>query len=77
MIANALVAKRRWCAVFEKNGKDSFSFIIASDNISAKEILSALTEKTGARGGGNDKMVQGSVSASRKDIESALDIHSF
>ena len=77
MIANALVAKRRWCAVFEKNGKDSFSFIIASDNISAKEILSTLTEKTGARGGGNDKMVQGSVSASRKDIESALDIHSF
>ena len=77
MIANGLIVKRKWCAIFERSCKDSYNFIIASEKVSAKEILALLSAKTNARGGGSDKMVQGSVSASRKEIEEVLNIHIF
>ncbi len=77
IIANAVAKKRRWCAVFDKTAKNKYNFIIASEHNCAKEILSELTEKISARGGGSGSMVQGSVEASEKDIEAALKTHIF
>ena len=72
VIANSVAQKRAWCAVFDKTGKNSYNFIIASEKISAKMILATIVEKFSARGGGSDAMVQGSVGASEDEIRNAL-----
>ncbi len=77
VIVNAVAKKRRWCAVFDKTAKNKYNFIVASEYNNAKEILSHLAEKTTVRGGGSDSMVQGSVEASRKEIEAVLETHFF
>ncbi|MBE6571128.1 MAG: alanyl-tRNA editing protein [Ruminococcaceae bacterium] len=73
VIANALAQKRGWCAVFDRTGKDAYNFIIASEKVSAKSVLALLCEKVSARGGGSDRMVQGSAGATESEIRKALD----
>ena len=72
IIANAAMQKAKWCAVFSRTSKNTFSFVIASEVFSAKDILASLSKNLGAKGGGNDKMVQGTVVSSKKEIEQIL-----
>ncbi len=76
-IANAAVQKVKWCAVFTRTAKNMFSFVIASEAFSAKGILASLSKVLDAKGGGNDKMVQGTVVSTKKEIEQALYSISF
>ncbi len=56
------------CAVFAKNGEDSYKYILSYPGGDAREISSMLQEKLGARGGGSKEMVQGSVTAKEDQL---------
>ena len=60
------------CAVFVGNDESGYQFIIGSKNKDCRAIAAALREKLSARGGGSDKMIQGSVAASQLQIEELL-----
>ena len=60
------------CAVFVGNDESGYQFIVGSKNKDCRAIVAALREKLSARGGGSDKMIQGSVAASQLQIEELL-----
>ena len=60
------------CAVFVGNDESGYQFIVGSKNKDCRAIAAALREKLSARGGGSDKMIQGSVAASQLQIEELL-----
>ena len=60
------------CAVFVGNDESGYQFIIGSKNKDCRQIAAARREKLSARGGGSDKMIQGSVAASQLQIEELL-----
>lgn len=57
------------CAVFVKKADDGYNFTAASDSIAMREMANNMRDALGARAGGSDKMIQGSVSATREQIE--------
>ena len=59
-------------AVFVGNDESGYQFIVGSKNKDCRAIAAALREKLSARGGGSDKMIQGSVAASQLQIEELL-----
>ena len=72
-VVNGLVEKFTGiCAVFVGNDESGYQFIIGSKNKDCRQIAAALREKLSARGGGSDKMIQGSVAASQLQIEECL-----
>ncbi len=76
-IANALAEEHKgFCGVFAGSDGAGYKFIVASgtDGKDTKEVLEALKEQFDAKGGGNAKMVQGSMaSATSKDISACLE----
>lgn len=60
------------CAVFVGDDENGYQFIVGSKNKDCRAIAAALREKLSARGGGSDKMIQGSVAASQLQIEELL-----
>lgn len=60
------------CAVFVGNDESGYQFIIGSKNKDCRQIAVALREKLSARGGGSDKMIQGSIAAKQLQIEECL-----
>ncbi|MBR3153652.1 MAG: alanyl-tRNA editing protein [Lachnospiraceae bacterium] len=67
---NSLVQKKNgFCGVFAGTDKDGYRYVIGKQGGDARVINNELREKFGARGGGKPEMVQGSVTASRADIE--------
>lgn len=67
---NSLVQKRNgFCGVFAGSDADGYRYVIGKQGGDARTINNELREKFGARGGGKPEMVQGSVTASRADIE--------
>lgn len=60
------------CAVFVGNDESGYQFIVGSKNKDCRAIAAVLREKLSARGGGSDKMIQGSVAASQLQIEELL-----
>lgn len=70
---NALVEKHTGlCAIFSGNDEDGYNFVIGSSTRDCAAIASGLRELLGAKGGGSKQMAQGSVVASRSDIERTL-----
>ncbi len=61
-----------YSAVFSGNDTNGYNFVIGSKTKDCREIATLLREKFSAKGGGTAPMVQGSIQASRTDIESAL-----
>lgn len=57
------------CAVFVKKAEGGYNFTAASDSIAMREMANNMRDALGARAGGSDKMIQGSVSATREQIE--------
>lgn len=69
-VVNALVEKFVGIsAIFAGNDANGYQFIIGSKNKDCRQIAAALREKLSARGGGSDKMIQGSVAATQLQIE--------
>ena len=67
---NSLVQKKNgFCGVFAGSDADGYRYVIGKQGGDARVINNELREKYGARGGGEPEMVQGSVAASRVDIE--------
>ena len=60
------------CAVFVGNDESGYQFIVGSKNKDCRAIAAALREKLSARGGGSDKMIQGSIAAKQLQIEECL-----
>lgn len=69
-VVNGLVEKFAGIsAVFVGNDENGYQFIVGSKNKDCRQIASTLREKLSARGGGSDKMIQGSVAATQLQIE--------
>lgn len=69
-VVNGLVEKFAGIsAVFVGNDENGYQFIVGSKNKDCRQIAAALREKLSARGGGSDKMIQGSVAATQLQIE--------
>lgn len=72
-VVNGLVEKFAGIsAVFVGNDENGYQFIVGSKNKDCRQIAAALRENLSARGGGSDKMIQGSVAASQLQIEELL-----
>ena len=69
-VVNGLVEKFAGIsAVFVGNDENGYQFIVGSKNKDCRQIAATLREKLSARGGGSDKMIQGSVAATQLQIE--------
>lgn len=70
--ANKIVARNGCCAIFCGDDENGYSFIIASEIVSARSILEKLKESFAVKGGGNDKMVQGNINAPQDKINETI-----
>lgn len=57
------------CAAFSGNDDDGYNYVIASEHDDMKSYAKRINEAINGRGGGRDKMIQGSAKADRKTIE--------
>lgn len=62
-----------YSAVFSGNDTDGYNFFIGSKSKDCREIATLLRKKCSAKGGGTAPMVQGSIQASRAEIETILE----
>ncbi len=61
------------CAVFCENQNGGYNFVIASKSIKLQDLAQKFREMFGAKCGGNDVMIQGSVTANETDIQKLLE----
>lgn len=57
------------CACFVGNDTDGYKYVAASNSINMREIATKMKNELSSRGGGSEKMIQGSTNASRAEIE--------
>ncbi len=57
------------CACFVGNDTDGYKYIAASNNVNMREIGAKMKDALNSRGGGSEKMIQGSTGAKRVEIE--------
>lgn len=70
---NALVEKHTGlCAIFSGDDENGYNFVIGSSNRDCSAIAAGLRELLGAKGGGSKQMAQGSIMATRSQIEQTL-----
>lgn len=70
---NALVSKHSGlCAVFSGDDESGYSFVIGSATRDCNAIAAGMRELLGAKGGGSKQMAQGSVMATRSEIERTI-----
>ena len=70
---NELTAKHSGvCGVFVGSDEAGYSFIIGSANVDCTKVGAILREKTGAKCGGKQPMIQGSVQVSEEQLRAAL-----
>jgi len=70
---NTLVEKHSGlCAIFSGNDEEGYNFVIGSSTRDCAAITTGLRELLGAKGGGSKQMAQGSVMATRNEIERVL-----
>lgn len=72
LAANAVVANCAAFLIFSGDDESGYSFIIASEKLSAKDLLEEMKKSFTIKGGGSPKMVQGNTAAKKKDIEEHL-----
>ncbi len=58
-----------YCGIFTGAEETGYSFIIGSSSLDCREVATALRTQLGAKGGGTAPMIQGSVTASKAQIE--------
>ena len=64
-----------YCAVFKGSDEDGYQYILGSLHKNCKEASAELTAKFSARGGGSEKMVQGSLNAKKEDLLTWISTH--
>ena len=70
---NALVEKHTGlCAIFSGDDENGYNFVIGSSTRDCSAIAAGLRELLGAKGGGSKQMTQGSIMATRSQIEQTL-----
>ena len=70
---NALVEKHSgFCAIFSGDDDTGYNYVIGSKTRDCKAIAVGLRELLGAKGGGSKEMAQGSIQATRSEIERTL-----
>ena len=57
------------CACFVGNDKDGYKYIAASSTQNMREVAAEMKDKLSARGGGSEKMIQGSTPETREKIQ--------
>lgn len=60
------------CGIFLGNDDNGYQYTFGSQNMELKPFLKAFHEKFPGKGGGKGEMVQGTVTAARKDLEEYL-----
>jgi alanyl-tRNA synthetase len=63
---------KRVAAVFSGSDEAGYKFIIASESIALRDKLNSIRQRFAIKGGGSDKMVQGSIGGSREELENAI-----
>ncbi len=72
-VVNALIKKHSGTvAFFSGDDENGYTFIAASEKENATEVTKALSKELCAKGGGKPEMVQGSVVATKEQIEKVL-----
>lgn len=56
------------CAVFSENAGGGYNFVVASKTVPLRELADKFRKAFGAKCGGSDVMIQGSVSANEEEI---------
>ncbi len=70
---NALVEKHDGlCCIFSGNDEEGYNFVIGSKTRDCAAIAAGMRELLGAKGGGSKQMAQGSVNATRNEIERTM-----
>ena len=70
---NALMERHEGlCAIFDGNDDSGYSFVIGSRTRDCSAIAKGLRELLNAKGGGSRQMAQGSVQATRSELEETL-----
>ena len=68
-VVNALVEKHEGsCGVFVGNDEEGYRYIIGSKTLDCRETAKQLREAFGAKGGGSQAMIQGSVQVSKEQL---------
>ncbi len=68
-VINSMMEKHSgYCAIFVGDDENGYSYVVGSKNKDCKEIAGKLRDEFSAKGGGNNQMIQGSVTASRASI---------
>lgn len=57
-----------YCGIFAGNDNDGYRFIVGSTTKDCRELAGIMKEKLGSRGGGGNRMIQGSVEEKRDCI---------
>ena len=60
------------CAIFSKNA-NGYNFVIASKTVALRTLADSLRKTLGAKCGGSDAMIQGSVNATEIDIRKIIE----
>lgn len=68
-VNGAVKKTEKLCAVFAGNDENGYKYIIASENIPLRALSKEISAALGGKGGGSDVMIQGSVTATRTEIE--------
>lgn len=68
-VNEAVKKTSKLCACFSGDDGSGYKYIIASENIPLRELSVKIRESLGGKGGGSDVMIQGSVTATRTEIE--------
>ena len=72
-LINDLVPKYSgYVGVFWGNDSDGYRYIVGSNTLDCRELATVLREKFSAKGGGKAPMIQGSVVATKKQIETVV-----
>jgi len=72
-VVNDLTAKHSGiCGVFVGSDEEGYSFIIGSTKVDCTKVAAVLREKTGAKCGGKQLMIQGSVQMCESELRAVL-----
>ena len=69
IVANELVAKTPLALVFDLKENDMYNFIMASEKLNCKDLIKTISASLNAKGGGSEKMVQGTICAEKAKIQ--------
>ena len=71
--ANALCGKYTdMLFVFGQKTDNGYPFVAASNKRDMREVANRMRSELGSKGGGSDKMIQGSVNADKEEIENFI-----